>query len=112
MPPSLKKQVLEKLAMLKAAYDDELLYPMLDSADPEERSDEVSALILQVRRTQSLTSIIKDTAEQASSRTWQCENDECQGKDEAIVSWSYDNLAHNGGPVCPLCDDDMSLIEK
>jgi len=37
-------------------------------------------------------------------RLWECED--CSYQTE----WSYDQLAEQGGPVCPNCDNDMELL--
>lgn len=41
------------------------------------------------------------------SRLWGCA--ECGDKGKLVV-WSYDDLATRGGPVCPMCDEDMILV--
>ena len=36
-------------------------------------------------------------------RTWLCE--EC----DEYTTWTYEDLASRGTPVCPECDEDMTL---
>ena len=43
----------------------------------------------------------------SESRFWKCTD--C-GNDGELVAWNYDDLATRGGPVCPSCDADMTLI--
>jgi len=45
------------------------------------------------------------------TREWKCTDPLDKGCECTIV-WSYEDLADNGGPICPCCDSDMELMEE
>lgn len=45
------------------------------------------------------------------TREWDCTACELDGV-VSTTRWSYDELASQGSPVCPICDSDMSLIAE